>query len=113
MLRTCGECPWLRSSPVGRFPVERYEALADTCKPGWLRPVFACHKTPEGDGTRACAGMLLVVGTDSNAVRLAIIKGALNLKAVSATGPLYDSFIEMAQANGCDPLDDAFEGLEG
>jgi hypothetical protein len=111
MTRTCSECPWLRSSAVGRFGPDRYEALANSCKPGWLRPVFACHKTPEGDGTRACAGMLLVVGRDSNAVRLALMKGVLDLDKIEASGPLYDSFIEMAVANGCDPDAPEFEGL--
>ena len=105
MLRTCAECPWKRDVPVGKFPPERYEALRHTCREGGIRPVFACHMSPEG-GERACAGMLLVHGTDNNLVRVAILQGRLDLGAVRADGPLYGSFHEMARANGYDPAGD-------
>ena len=97
--RTCPECPWLRAATLGKFPPGRYAALEATCRPGGLPSVFGCHMTPEG-GERACAGFLLVCGRDNNRVRVAMIRGAFNPAAIEATGPLYDSFDEMAAANG-------------
>lgn len=98
MLRTCSECPWLKSSPRGQFSPERYAALRNTCRSGGLWPFFACHKTPEGK-ERACAGFLLVQGADSNRVRLCMGPD-WNLGMVTASGPLYGSFRKMALANG-------------
>lgn len=61
MSKTCGECPWRRDVPAGKFPPERYRALQATCEPGGLHPVFACHMTPKGS-ERACAGFLIAHG---------------------------------------------------
>jgi hypothetical protein len=102
--RTCSECPWLRETEVGRFPPERYRALWETCQPGGLAHLFACHKTERSE--RACAGMLAVCGPDINMVRLLASYGKIDLGAIEATGPLYDSFDEMARANGYDPASD-------
>jgi hypothetical protein len=102
MKLTCTECPWRRDVAVGRFPPERYAALRETCEPGGLPMVFACHKTPEGE-ERACAGFLLVHGADNNRVRLAMMQGAYDPSEVRASAPLYDDFAEMARANGYEP----------
>ena len=99
---TCPECPWRRDVPVGRFPPERYARLRDTCETGGLRAIFACHKSPEG-AERACAGFLLVHGANSNAVRLAVIRGRFRPDEIRAAAPLYDDFAVMARANGYDP----------
>lgn len=99
MARTCAECPWRRDVPTGKFPPERYIALADTCAPGGLAPVFACHMTPDG-GERACAGMLAACGMDSNRVRLAVAFGLWKPGEAEAAGPLFASFPAMAEANG-------------
>lgn len=67
----CDECPWRRDVPTGRFPPERYRALARTCQQGLpFRPIFACHKTPEGK-EQACVGFLLLNGRNNLAVRMA------------------------------------------
>lgn len=108
--RTCPECPWRRDVPPGRFPPERFRALADTCKPGGLRPMFACHLSPEG-AERACAGFVLVAGPDANSVRLAAARGRFRPGEVSTDAPLFGSYREMAEANGVAPDDPALEGL--
>ncbi|MGQ3121239.1 MAG: DUF6283 family protein [Aliihoeflea sp.] len=95
--RTCGECPWLRATPVGRFPVERFVELASTADQGF-NGVFACHKSPDGR-EQACAGYLLAAGMNNWSVRLAAIRGRLDMSEISATGPLYDSYAEMLMAN--------------
>lgn len=102
MKRTCDECPWRRDVPVGKFPPERYQALEATCRPGGLPNIFACHRTPEG-AERACAGFLLVHGADNNCCRLAAMSGKWVPGEQIATGPLYESFDEMARANGYEP----------
>lgn len=95
--RTCSECPWLRATPIGRFRVERFLELAKTAEQGF-NGVFACHKTRDG-AEQACAGYLLVAGMNHWSVRLATIRGRLDLAEISASGPLYDSYGEMLAAN--------------
>ncbi|KAB2852044.1 MAG: hypothetical protein F9K41_15395 [Sphingopyxis terrae] len=95
--RTCSECPWLRATPIGRFPVERFVELATTADQGF-NGVFACHKSPDG-AEQACAGYLIVAGMNNWSVRLAAIRGRLDMAEISASGPLYDSFAEMLTAN--------------
>lgn len=95
---TCAECPWRRDVAVGRFPPERYVSLRETCTQGFNN-LFACHKTAEGHET-VCVGYLLVDGLNNFRVRLAVIRGQYDPKTLKASGPLYDSFQEMAMANG-------------
>ena len=101
----CDECPWRTDVPAGKFPPERYAALANTCLQGWPpRPIFACHKTPEGR-EQACVGYLMLNGENNIAVRIAASTGRLDFGALKARGPLYSGFREMAIANGFDPGD--------
>jgi hypothetical protein len=99
MSHPCAECPWRKDVVPGKFPPERFEKLAETCEEGGLHPVFACHMTPEGE-EKACAGMILVVGADLNAVRLAMCTGRVNPVTILTKAPLYASYAEMAAANG-------------
>lgn len=99
---TCDECPWRRDVAVGRFPPERYKALENTCKQIFGGPIFACHKTHEGN-ERACAGFLLVEGWENISVRLAASAKRFDMSEITAAAPLYGSFAEMAVANGYDP----------
>ena len=102
----CDECPWRTDVPTGKFPPARYKALAKSCKQQWPpTPMFACHKTPAGK-EQACVGYLLRNGLNNFAVRIAIIEGRLNPAELQARGPLYDSFRDMAIANGYDPGND-------
>lgn len=95
---TCTECPWRRDVAVGHFPPERYVSLRRTCEQGFNN-VFACHQTAEGHET-VCVGYLMVDGLNNFRVRLAVIQGQYDPKMLKATGPLYESFREMAVANG-------------
>lgn len=106
-LRPCGECPWRRDQPAGRFPPERYEELRGTsATPAGSAPLgapmFACHKTAEGREI-ACAGWLAVEGHGHVGVRLAVATGRLDPVALTpAPGwpGLYDTYDELAVANG-------------
>lgn len=63
-------------------------------------PLFACHKSPEGQEW-ACAGWLATVGYDHLGVRFALITGRLPWEAMSpdADWPgLHSSYEEMAAA---------------
>jgi len=94
---TCAECPWRTDVPTGRFPPERFERLHRTVQQGF-NPIFACHKTSEGHET-ACVGYLMVEGERNFAVRFALIEKAYDPRKLKATGPLYESYREMAEAN--------------
>lgn len=78
--RPCDECPWRVDAEPGRFAPERWAALAASSAdergfgPEYGNPLFACHKTPEGE-ERACAGWLAREGANHPTVRLAVLLG--------------------------------------
>lgn len=96
--KTCDECPWRKDVPVGRFPPERFAKLRPTVQQGF-NILFACHKTDDGRD-ETCVGFLLVAGDNNWTVRLAHSHGRFQYDELEATGPLYESFEEMARANG-------------
>jgi hypothetical protein len=110
MRRPCAECPWRRDVEPGKFPPARFRALAHTAMEGGLRPLFACHLSPPG-AERTCAGFLLVVAWDSNAVRYANIQGHYRPEDVTNDAPLFETYREMAVANGVPEDDPALDGL--
>lgn len=105
--RPCDECPTRLDAPVGRFAARRFQALLATVgRPGAEQPLgaplFACHKTPEG-AERTCAGWLVLCGPDHMTVRWAISDGRLPADALKVGAdwpPLYETYDEMAAANG-------------
>ena len=103
--KPCAECPWVRSTPPGQFPAERYDALrATTGSPGreaWIdAALFACHMSTEVDPI-PCAGWLASVGYYSLRVRILLADGTIPREAMTP-GPewpdLFDSYEEMAEA---------------
>ncbi|HBO7965336.1 TPA: hypothetical protein L5C46_003803 [Pseudomonas aeruginosa] len=99
----CKDCPWRRDA-VGVFPAEAFRLSAATAYDMSDR-TFGCHTTGKEKPT-TCAGFLLR-GADHNlSVRLNLINGELDLNQVSDGGvDLFDSYAEMAIANGVDPED--------
>lgn len=95
---TCSNCPWLKSSPPGEFSVERYIALKPSMQQGF-GCIFACHKSREGEEF-ACVGAILRGGLANFNMRVLVHRRHISLEDLRATGPLYDSFTEMARANG-------------
>jgi hypothetical protein len=102
----CKECPWKRSSPIGAFPAEAYRISAKTAY-DMAGSSFACHMAGV-EAPTTCAGFLLR-GADHNMdVRFALMRGRIDLRKVSDGGhELYDSYREMAIANGVKPSDPA------
>lgn len=108
----CDECPWRKDTELGKFPAERYEALAATSEQPHLdglpdvfaQPMFGCHKGTPGRPTAdlACAGWLAMSGLNHIGVRLALIQGRLPEESMFP-GPrwpeLYGSYGDMASAN--------------
>lgn len=105
--RPCDECPWRTDVETGRFPPERFRRMAHTAAdmdPG----LFQCHRTT-AKRPLVCAGFL-ERGADHNlTVRLAYIKGRLEIVDRSGGIPLYEGYREMAVANGVDPTDASLE----
>jgi hypothetical protein len=65
-------------------------------------PLFACHKSAEGRDI-ACAGWLAVEGVNHVGVRIAVMQDQLDTDALIPDPqwpPLYESFTQMATANG-------------
>lgn len=98
----CAECPWRRDVPVGKFPPERFEALARTAYDlGSI--IFACHMSKEG-GEFGCAGFLLQSSAHNLSCRLERQKFD-----VRSPYPLFQTYREMAIANGVDADHPALE----
>jgi len=108
----CDECPWRRDVATGRFPPERYENMQSTIgTEDGIRPIFACHKSPEGL-EYACAGYLLVEGLSNIAVRIASCQRRMDVRALHSPHPLYSRYEEMARANGF-PMKDLDREVRG
>lgn len=100
----CKECPWQKTAPVGHFGPDAYRRLAPTAY-DMDRMIFTCHMSTEAVPA-ICAGFLLK-GADHNlTVRLECSKGLVNRRLVKENGePMFESYREMAEANGVDPND--------
>jgi hypothetical protein len=73
--KPCAQCPWVKTTPPGQFPAERYEELKATtgspgCEVGIGAPVFGCHKSAPGKEL-PCAGWLAGVGWHHMGIRIA------------------------------------------
>lgn len=105
--RPCTKCPWRRDVASSEFGADRYVDLSCTVgAPGREVPVggpmFACHLSAE-DREKACAGWLAVAGWNHLGVRYAVISGRLDPRALAPGDDwpqLYESYAEMAEANG-------------
>lgn len=89
----CAECPWRTDVAPGKFPPERYVALAPTAYDLAMK-VFACHMSKEG-GEFACAGFLLQSSAHNLSCRM-----ARHRCDVRSPYPLFQTFRQVAIANG-------------
>lgn len=107
----CPHCPWRRDQPVGRFPAEAFRHSAETAYDASDHR-FGCHmsgaKAPE-----TCAGFLLANADNNIAVRLDYMRGRIEPGSITTSTSLYDSYREMAEANGVDPDDPALARCRG
>lgn len=90
----CAECPWRTDLAVGKFPPERYVALAATAY-DMGGTVFACHMSKDG-GEFACAGFILQSSAHNFSCRMS--RGTFD--GVHSPYPLFNSYRELAVANG-------------
>jgi hypothetical protein len=97
----CAECPWRKDVPPGKFPPERYLALAGTAY-DMAKNVFACHMSKD-EKPAACAGYLSRSADHNLSVRLAYMQGQLEPMDRSGGLALYDDYRALAVANGVEP----------
>lgn len=98
----CAECPW-RKEHAGSFPAEAFRHSAPTAY-DMARETFACHMSGKHAPT-TCAGFILASDHNMN-LRMAEIDGRLDYSKISDGGAdLFESYREMAIANGVDPDD--------
>jgi hypothetical protein len=108
----CAECPWRKDAPLKAFPASAYRHSARTSY-DMGQSVFACHMSG-AEKSATCAGFLLVGAQHNMLVRLAMLDGRYDPGAVSANGvALYESYRQMAIANGVDPDDPALAPCRG
>jgi hypothetical protein len=102
--RPCSECPWRREN-VGSFPAQAFRLSAHTAEEGSFAQ-FACHMAPV-EAARICAGFALRCHHNF-ALRFAGMAGRVG-EVEDLGQALFDSYREMAVANGVDPQDPALE----
>lgn len=113
----CPTCPW-RKDAVGEFPAEAFRLSANTAIDGSrVRQVegdftntFGCHHSGTAKPV-TCAGYVLR-GDDAVGWRIARSKGKFDPSKVRSDVPLFDSYYEMAVANGVPPDDPALRGCK-
>lgn len=105
----CEQCPWRKDSPIGAFPANAYRHSANTAYDLSMHQ-FSCHMSGWEKPT-TCAGFLNS-GADNNlSVRLAIAEGRFRYEDMPVSPyPLYESYREMAEANGVPADDPALDG---
>jgi hypothetical protein len=100
----CADCPW-RVDAVGEFPAEAIKHSASTAY-DMAENTFACHSSG-AKRPATCAGFLLRGAAHNLAVRLAYIQGHIQDDLDEDGHELFNSYREMAIANGVDPDDPA------
>ncbi|WP_326430302.1 DUF6283 family protein (plasmid) [Stutzerimonas frequens] len=100
--KPCAKCPW-RKDAVGEFPAEAFKHSASTAYDMSQR-AFGCHDSGTSKPA-TCAGFLLR-GADHNLrIRLAYVAGEIHDDLDDDGQELFDSYRDMAIANGVDPDD--------
>jgi hypothetical protein len=99
----CVECPWRLDSPLGAFPAEAYRLSARTAY-DMSTHTFACHMAGTNK-PQICAGFLIAQGRHNLAVRLAMAAGDFDPASLRRAVPTFDTYREMAEANGVDEDD--------
>lgn len=100
----CSDCPWRRDT-VGEFPAEAFRISATTAY-DMATNVFSCHQSGT-EKPAACAGFLLRGAEHNLSIRLAMVRGDIKPDVSDGGHELFDSYREMAVANGVSPEDPA------
>lgn len=99
----CAECPWRKDAPIGAFPAEAFRISADTAYDQSMR-AFSCHMSGS-EKPATCAGFLLRGAEHNLGVRIRYSAGDIDPGSVTSKVELYDSYRDMAEANGVAPSD--------
>ncbi|MGY0793128.1 DUF6283 family protein [Azospirillum argentinense] len=94
----CPHCPWRKDQPTGRFPAEAFRHSAETAH-DMSTHRFGCHMSGTSQ-PETCAGFLLSGAQHNLSVRRDLMEGRIDLDEVTSAVPLYESYREMAVANG-------------
>lgn len=106
--RPCAKCPW-RKDAVGEFPAEAFRHSAETAY-DMSRHTFGCHAAG-AEQPKTCAGFLLSESADHNlSVRLARMRRGAPEDIDAAGLDLFQTYREMAEANGVAADDPALRG---
>lgn len=111
-LKPCEQCPWRMDVSTGIFPTEAYRTSAPTAYDAAFN-TFACHMSGSA-APATCAGFLLRHATHNLGYRISQAAHRLDLNSVSDGGfPVYETYREMAIANGVDAADPVLRLVRG
>jgi hypothetical protein len=111
--KPCSQCPWRSDLPVGVFPADAFRESAKTSY-DMAESVFGCHMSKIESGPHTCVGFLLRHGENNLQVRFATAEDRFDFEGLNDGGyPLYESYREMAVANGVDAAESCLEPVRG
>ena len=98
--RPCKTCPWRKDAELGYWHQDHYRDMAKSCQRDGPNQMM-CHQSRDTNQI-VCAGWVLVLGFDAIGVRRAVHNGDFDPNRDFESGglELYDSWEEMAEANG-------------
>jgi|SRR5450830_24289 len=100
--KPCKKCPWRKDS-VGEFPAEAFRHSARTAY-DMATSVFSCHSTGT-EKPSTCAGFLMRGAAHNLSIRLSYFRREIGEDLNENGLDLFESYREMAVANGVDPDD--------
>lgn len=110
--KPCEQCPWRKDVPTGVFPAKAFKTSAQTAYDAAFS-TFACHMSGK-KMPATCAGFLMRHGEHNLSVRFSQGNERIDLDRVSDGGfPLYETYREMAIANGVAPNDPVLAEVRG
>ena len=101
----CARCPWRLDAPIGAFPAQAFRDSAHTAN-DLSEVAFGCH-AERPHAPKTCAGFLLAGAGHNMRFRVNVLAGKIDLDKLHTTVELYDSYVDMAVANGVDRDDPA------
>lgn len=101
--KPCATCPWRKDAKIGRFPADAYRSSASTAYDASMT-IFSCHESG-ADKVSICAGFALQNSENNMSMRMRRSEGLPTQSENPENIELYESYRDMAIANGVDPDD--------
>ena len=101
--KPCDNCPWRKDAPPGHWDPAHFRDIWRNCQDDG-HALMLCHKSKPAEKIEIpCAGAVVVLGFKSIGIRIAALRGKLDVDAYASDVPLFPTFLAMLRANGIRP----------